>query len=172
MRNVLSASCPHSEVQADLRLTAPEKGPPWPPAQQLGEGLGVVRFKVYSVSQCDQKTQPLHYHSLLCPSSTLLLLCHTSIRTTELSFLCGLRSWHIGEPSELAKMPPVPPVLPSEGKKNRPAYVAKSTFCTTSFCMRGKESSLLAVCLSSFLNRYLSLYNVWAAWEWENTETK
>ena len=155
----LSASCPHSEGEADLCLTAPERAP-WPPAQQLWEGLGVEHFKVYSVSQWNQKTQPLYYHSLLCPSSTLLSSATPLIRTTELccsGFLCGRTSRHIRESSKHSKMTSVPQVLPAEGKKADVHYVAKSTFCTTSFCMRGQESSLLAACLSSFFSKHLCL---------------
>lgn len=127
MRNALLASCSHFELQQTYAWLHQKR--PMTTCQRLGEGLGLEHFKVYSVSQWNQKTQPLSYYNLLCPSSTLLLLCHTSIRATE--HRCWLPVWpgilaYWGTPIYTC-MPPVPPALPCEGRKID-MHMGKSTF--------------------------------------------
>lgn len=117
MRNALSVSCPHFEVHSKLMPDCTRKGPM---TTCPAAGGGTTHFKVYSVSQWNQKTQPLSYHNLLCPSSTLLLLCHTSIRATEQRCWGSCVAWEpgiLGNPPCMQRCLLSPTILSCEGRK-------------------------------------------------------
>lgn len=148
----LSASCPHSEGQADLRLTAPERAP-WPPARQLWEGLGVGHFKVYSVPVQSENTAFVFPQPPASQFHPPLPLPHLLSGPQSSVALASCVAWH---PSKSENPPYVqrclcPPSPACWRKKTDVHYVAKSTFCTTSFCMRRRQFSLLAAFLSKHL---------------------